>query len=461
MRSFLISHKVFLVFLVISVTVFFLWLLAFYPGTMSPDSVDQWYQASHFWFLDDHPYLHTLFILSFQRVFGSPVAVAASQIILTSTFFSYSLSYFWKRGVNKIILVLSFILLLTSIPIGIYNITLWKDVPFSLAVVAAAFLFFKIKIESKLDYKTLVLLLVVSVISIFFRHNGLVYILLFFVLTILSFPGVKKKIIYISLLVLIFVVLKFIVPVALKVNSLPSWMSNSYIFHSSAAYYSFLPSTAITTKLRYIFQKLGSAGDIKQIYTPTNSNSLYNIPNFNSIAYNDFSDSQFWTPLRNEFFKNTIYNINFYIGERTTQFLTETLGYGALFNDSISPTTTQLYIDNYGARSYSTGFIQKPVLPSLYKILINILEFSKYYIPLRLIVWNTLIPFLVLIGLSVDSLYRKKTSFLIFAVTILIQFPVLFFTSPSDNWRYFYFFYLSLFLVIPIYILSTRKIGVN
>jgi len=454
MLNFLKKYQVFLIFLGLSLSVFSLWLLAFYPGTMSPDSTDQWYQASTLHFLDDHPYLHTLYILFFQRIFGTPLAVSVFQILITAGFFSYAFSYFWKRGVSRILIITSFALFVTSVPIGIYNITLWKDVPFSLAVLITAFIFFKAAFEKTLSKRALVLLCLTSVAAVFFRHNGLAYLLFLPILSLLFMRPGRVKFIFITVILVTSALLKLALPPLIGVKPLPSWMSGSAILQSSAGYYAYLPYTSITDKTRSLFKQFGTFEKVKQLYTPTSVNSLYFAEGVSAEIYNYTNYERFWVPLRQEFLKNTLLNLKFFMGDKTTKFFTETLGYGLLYCDSISPRTTAYYLDNFGSAGFYLNFKQTPIITSLHVGLGRLLEETKRRVGVRLLVWNSLVPFILLLLLAVDSLYRRKWPFLAYALVLLVQFPALFLLSPSDNWRYFYFYYLSLFITLPTYLLK-------
>lgn len=54
------------------------YLLAFYPGLMSPDSFAQWSEASSLKLYDNHPAFHTTFIWLITKIWYSPAAVAAA-----------------------------------------------------------------------------------------------------------------------------------------------------------------------------------------------------------------------------------------------------------------------------------------------------------------------------------------------------------------------------------------------
>lgn len=92
--------RIFVYSLIIS-SVYSLYLLAYYPGTMSSDSIDQWNQVLTESFNDAHPIVHTLFIWLFTRLWLSPAIIAIIQLILMSLLMGYSVYYLEKLGLKK------------------------------------------------------------------------------------------------------------------------------------------------------------------------------------------------------------------------------------------------------------------------------------------------------------------------------------------------------------------------
>ncbi len=138
------NNYYFWVFFLISTFVFFLWWAAFFPALMSTDSIGQWIQTMDLNKLSDwHPYLSTLYFYFLKLIYNSPATVSLFQIIWTAALFSYIFNFFIKVGLKKIYIYVLFIFFVTSIPIGLFNISLWKDVPFSLCLIG--FLFFLCK----------------------------------------------------------------------------------------------------------------------------------------------------------------------------------------------------------------------------------------------------------------------------------------------------------------------------
>lgn len=124
------------------------YLLAFWPGVMTPDSIDQWAQVTRGIFINNHPVFHTRTNAVFIHFFHSPAAVAAAQIIALAVVFGLTVRELeawrvptWARWA----LTLAFAL---SPANGILSVTLWKDVFYSIAMLGLGALMLRIVLTS-------------------------------------------------------------------------------------------------------------------------------------------------------------------------------------------------------------------------------------------------------------------------------------------------------------------------
>lgn len=159
------------------------WLLVYWPGHFTSDSVHIWWAAKvPGYFLYDHPVLNVLYYRFLQQFWDHFAVVGIVQIFFTSLLGSYIFYWLHKKGVPLRVIKPFYLLFVTSIPLGLYTITLWKDIPFALLLVFWAFWFVKIVFEkregrgrySRPEAITLVLLLIALCL---FRYNGIVYLL--------------------------------------------------------------------------------------------------------------------------------------------------------------------------------------------------------------------------------------------------------------------------------------------
>ncbi|MFM8320037.1 MAG: hypothetical protein ACKOC5_03895 [Chloroflexota bacterium] len=154
-----------------------IFLMTFWPGAMTPDSVDQWGQMQTMQINDSHPAIHTLSIWLITRLWESPAAVALVQIIALSAVVAWGVSLLnsprlflpgWAAA--------GLVLLFAISPVNLsLVITLWKDIPYSIALFALSLLVLQIVASDggwlKHKYAGVVLGLVV-VATATYRHNG-------------------------------------------------------------------------------------------------------------------------------------------------------------------------------------------------------------------------------------------------------------------------------------------------
>jgi hypothetical protein len=152
------------------------YLLVFWPGSMSVDSINQWGQIISGKFIQAHPVAHTLTMWLITRLWFSPAAVALFQILVLGGILGWGIATLRESGVPKWLAWLVAIVLAISPANSILSITLWKDVLFSAVVVALTIIFLKITtshgdwLDQRLSWFGLGLTL--SLVSLY-RLNGL------------------------------------------------------------------------------------------------------------------------------------------------------------------------------------------------------------------------------------------------------------------------------------------------
>lgn len=139
------QRKIFWIYFLSASFVFLLWLLGQWPGAMTPDSFWSWDQTLSLNFDDWHPYMYTVYLLMLRHFYDSPATVAIFQILLTAGIGSYIFYFCIKQGLRWGYTLPFFLLFITSLPISLFNITLWKDIPHSLFLVLTAFWLFRIQ----------------------------------------------------------------------------------------------------------------------------------------------------------------------------------------------------------------------------------------------------------------------------------------------------------------------------
>jgi hypothetical protein len=129
------------IYAIMPIIIWSIYLTAFFPALMSADSVNQWKQAMGTIPLNDwHPPMSTFFFWVSLHTVGSPAGVAIAQIIVTAILIAYGLGLVEQIGVPRWACLVSSIFA-AILPInGTMVITLWKDIPYAIAILGVTVL---------------------------------------------------------------------------------------------------------------------------------------------------------------------------------------------------------------------------------------------------------------------------------------------------------------------------------
>ncbi len=161
------------------------WLLVYWPGHFTTDSVHIWWAARQpGYFMHDHPVMNVIFYRFLQQFWDHYAVVGIAQVILTALLGAYIFYWLHRKGVALCVILPFYFLFIASIPIGVYSITLWKDIPFALLVVFWAFWF--VRLADRKDGRGicgtpdsgLFALFLLLLALCFFRYNGIVYLVI-------------------------------------------------------------------------------------------------------------------------------------------------------------------------------------------------------------------------------------------------------------------------------------------
>jgi len=377
-----------------AITVYSLWLAAFWPGVMSIDSLKIWRAAAiPGLFINDHPVLNMLFYMYLMHFWNNIAVVPATQVFLASLLIAYAFFMLYRRGVSLPLLLPFYLLIVFSIPVGLYNTVLWKDIPFALLVVFWGITL--IRLNGKRG-EELAHLPVQEVLALFLlylalgliRHNGIVYLFVLPVFLLVIWP-VRRRTVVMTLLSCLCIaggtLVLFMHP--------PRFVKNSFLYRISHGYLKEVKEIALTDHI------VQSAGDYFAIF---------------DMEKEGAKSDRFQSYLNDRFAYNFLRR--------------------AGFNDFYP------YIGPHRA------------VPSLEKAAIKLYE-KSYQKPWYTIVWNpvfmlTIIPLTVL-------LYRWLPNAAIYGGFLLTGALALVFLQIF-NWRYYYFYYFGLYFVLPIIFLDIK-----
>jgi len=121
----------------LSILPLLVWWLGWFPGFLTSDSIDQLGQADRFEFSNFHPASHTITLWAVTRVWDNPAAVTLVQAIAMAGLLGVAARRLVRLGVH-IALAVGAVWLAAILPmVGATTITIWKDVPYTLALLWA------------------------------------------------------------------------------------------------------------------------------------------------------------------------------------------------------------------------------------------------------------------------------------------------------------------------------------
>ncbi len=185
----------FLIYFAVPMLAYTIFMLACYPGLISPDSVYILNQAVAGGPYDNlSPLLYTLF-LRFLTVIGLEIGgMMILQCIMCAAAYAYVVYTFDRMGLPMIFCLIG-IFLLAVYPMNLMTtITLWKDIPYTIGL--TLIMTELVKLNLREDYfkrwQNTAVLIFALIITLVARHNGIVTVVLtFFVGAIIFF--VKKN----------------------------------------------------------------------------------------------------------------------------------------------------------------------------------------------------------------------------------------------------------------------------
>ncbi|MGP4069271.1 DUF6020 family protein [Halobacillus sp. B29] len=119
------------IYAIFPILVWSMYLVAYYPGTMTPDSLSHWEQIHTLDFSNWHPVVYTWYIMALTTIWKTPAIIAFSQIVILALFGGYAAYSLEKRGIASKWVWIG-VLLFGLYPLnGIFPIAIWKDIFFS------------------------------------------------------------------------------------------------------------------------------------------------------------------------------------------------------------------------------------------------------------------------------------------------------------------------------------------
>lgn len=447
---------VFWIMFLVSFTAFFLWLLGEWPGIMTVDSFHfTWREIKTFNFQNVTPIVYNLYILLLTQIYDSPVIVSLFQISIVSLLGSSIFYFCYKNGANKILVEICFLLFITSIPVGVYNITMWKDIPFNTIMIFMGFLIFKLYFQKKYQginksykYNRMLILSVLFCLLLTLRHNGLVFI---FILPLIMYFLLNKKNFYqflSSSIIIILLIYQVLIPSLIKTDpkQVNDLFSTIYRIGPLASIYSskYFYSPNIDKDKKYV-NKWQTDEELKNNYTPVIQvvDAAPFLAGWDRLNPNEKEYMNYLYKAR------SLQNLHIFFADRAAMLL-GTMGLSSnvfIYTDELEgvfpPKPDWRPIEAY-------KYIKAPKVKSLNAIEDFTIRASKSFrgeIPLCFLFFNTFPYFILLI--MVLFLYKWFPGSALYSFFFLWNIPFLFIALSTCEWRYLYFLLLSSYFVLP------------
>lgn len=190
------NNKIFflITFLILSIT-WLIWGFIYYPGNISVDTAVQWIQATNGEITNFHPYWSTLILRYVYLIFGNIFMMVVIQTVLFALMISGLFTYLYKRGFSSKFLIIFTIILALLPNIAMLNITIWKDITFTLAFLALTFWCYKVYVQektNKIKILDLVILCILLLLASNLRYNA-IFILYLVSLYFIIFGIIRKN----------------------------------------------------------------------------------------------------------------------------------------------------------------------------------------------------------------------------------------------------------------------------
>jgi hypothetical protein len=339
-------------------------------------------------YLGDHPPLNIIYYMYLSQLWNNVAVVPIAQNILTSLLIAYILFSLFQKGMPLYYLLPCYLLIALSIPVGLYTVILWKDVPFALLVVLLGFKLAALHIEKKektqnISKKEWISLLCLTMALVGFRHNGVLYLFI------------------VPLIILLFGIIR-IRPLMLGI-----FVSSSILLGSVFIIY--------------------SGGSETSSYLAAQTKT-YVTQAMNQISFQDLKE------------KGKKYSAIFDVNQTEMQWdLVHLCMYGRYTYNFLK------YLRWNDVYPY-LPFPKNPVIKKMRETALAI-YWKSYEVPWVYFSWNPL--YMLILYPLLPLMFRLLPMTAIFSIYIFIPLAVLVFLNIF-NWRYYYFAHLASYFILPM-----------
>jgi hypothetical protein len=412
---------------------------------MSPDSLAQWTSASDQKFSAVLSYFYTYFIYLLQNIWNSPGVVTLLQVFISSLTVSFLANHFYKSGINKYGIAFCFTLFVFSPVIGVYNVTIWKDVLFAQVIMLIGVIWMLDYNKSKLSYITLLLIAILTILASLFRHNGIIYLLVVPGLYILRFykTGRKQIIFLVAAIAVLYIFLHLLLPKIVYVDYTNiTFLQRAGRVQMIAAVVN--QNEPLTDDQRLLVENIMPLEEMKTRYDCSVVDMLYlrdenGERSFNFDYLNDKS-----VDFDNISVQILGENLPIVLGDRVC-LASHMMGLGK---------ADKAYL--YHADLIKNKFDYHQNTSEIQGLLDSYLQWSTIF-PQRAFYWTHLTALGVYIFVGCLGLYKRNYNLLGFLAIILVNVPMIFAVAAARDYRYLYMLTYALYFLPLVYLYTTQE----
>jgi hypothetical protein len=445
-KSSLYTYWIFI--FVIEMLIWCLYLIAFNPANMSPDSISQWKEALGIEPLSDwHPAFHTLIIRLIINIYPSPSLVAIVQMIfgaaVIASFLIFLIKYY---GMSHKMAIFVAVLFSSTPNNGVNIVTLWKDIPYTISLLWLTLLLARLVTQKRSFAYSWLNLFFLSISLAFvylFRHNGLVPFIcsIVFLLIWVLMKKNYKLIFSIAGALIIVLCIKGIIYPTLKVIPNPPGVQYAAPVHgiASAVYY----GGELSQETQSFMEGIMPKEEWKRLYNPYSADPyIFDNPYNFTTKISQYSASK----IVYMYIDTLIKNPGIVLSDRLN-------GLNLLWDFSQPQFAYNNKFSN-GVFDNSLGLTRhKNRLTSLFS---KILDFSGENPLLNVIIWRGGVYLILLLITSYYCIIRKLHAFWVLVIPCVTNILSLIVSMAWQDYRYVYFeFYLTIFIFL--FVIYSRK----
>jgi hypothetical protein len=454
-----------------SAGVFSLWLLAWWPGMMTQDSLVTWLHVKRLDFENWNPFVYTLYVLALTQLYDSPAIVAIFQLLATAALGSAVFFFVFARGVKLWWIAPFFVAFALSVPVAVYNLLIWKDVPFCLLTVFWAVYLYYLAYQKRVgdpvtpSMHGVVLLAGLFVMLCTVRHNGLIYLVVLPLMLVLGrLMAPRRLVAFLALSGCLYLLVQF---------GVGNWIGA----HQNTNYRILRLSLQLNPWAALLSDRVGYYTDdpegdrrtLAQIMAPDAILKRYNPLTVVPLVHGDnrreaISEGE-TEAISQLFIRRALENLHIVMAERAYLFFA-TLGYrtwafgSKLWDQSFHAQRVDCTLPRCGSgRETVFALRDDPKSPALRAVQETILSESTAFRGIwrgSFVFWNAVVPLPLIATLFL--LYKWLPLTALACAFVLVQVVVLFFTIISNDFRYVYFIHLFAYFVLPLCLLEIRLI---